>query len=172
MRGCPHSQAAPSQTDEDQQEEGDENRDGLVPEEVRMYLQSLVSCQKTLVTHLTVTACVDCIPENRDTMPCCDICKGLFFFFYLPTLPLWWTLEFLWGFVKRKRQRHRRKKRYRAAKQSQVEKEKDCYLSVDQYTRGKVEKQILGISQKNEARKAQMKGSHSHTLNRPIDPAQ
>ena len=119
-----------------------------------------------------MTACVDCIPEDRDTMPCCDICKGLFFFFYLPTLPLWWTLEFLWGFVKRKRQRHRRKKRYRAAKQSRVEKEKDCYLSVDQYTRGKVEKQILGISQKNKARKAQQKkqGSHSHTLNKVYRP--
>lgn len=90
-------------------------------------------------------------------MPCCDICKGLFFFFYLPTLPLWWVLEFVWGFIKRKWQRHKRKKRYRAMKASQAEKEKDCYLSVDQYTRGKVEKQILGISQKNKTKKAKQK---------------
>jgi hypothetical protein len=101
-------------------------------------------------------------------MPCCDICKGLFFFFYLPTLPLWWAVEFLWVFVKRKRQRHGRKKRYRAAKAKRVEKEKDCYLSVDQYTRGKVEKQILDISQKTKARKTQQKkkGSHTHKQNR------
>lgn len=42
-------------------------------------------------------------------------------------------------------------------KASQAEKEKDCYLSVDQYTRGKVEKQILGISQKNKVKKAKQK---------------
>ena len=102
-------------------------------------------------------------------MPCCEICKGLFFFFYLPTLPLWWTVEFLWEFGKRKWQRHKRKKRYRALKASRVDKEKGRYLSVDQYTRGKVEKQILGISQRNKARKARKRNQgigqtlHSHT---------
>ena len=117
------------------------------------------------ITSIALSGHNPCLFNNRDTMPCCDICKGLFFFFYLPTLPLWWTMEFVWGFVKRKRQRHKRKKRYRAVKATQAEKEKECYLSVDQYTRGKVEKQILGISKKNKAKKTQQKnkGTHMHT---------
>ena len=97
-------------------------------------------------------------------MPCVDICKGLLFFFYLPLLPLWWTVEFMWGFAVRKWRRHKRKKRYRALKATQAEKEKDQYLSVDQYTRGKVEKQILGISKKVKDKKARRrnKGQNTH----------
>lgn len=124
-----------------------------------MYLQSLVSYAICIAEYIHISPSV-----NRDTMPCCDICKGLFFFFYLPTLPLWWTLEFVWGFIKRKWQRHKRKKQYRAMKASQAEKEKECYLSVDQYTRGKVEKQILGISQKNKAKKAKQRNKGTLTL--------
>ena len=99
-------------------------------------------------------------------MPCCEVCKGLCFFFYLPLLPLWWVVEFLWEFGRRKWQRHKRKKRYRAMKESQVKKDKECYLSVDQYTRGKVEKQILGISQRIKSRKRRQKnkGVHQHTI--------
>ena len=84
-------------------------------------------------------------------MPLCDICKGLFFFFYLPTLPLWWTLDFIWEFVKRKYRRHKRKKQYRAMKASQAVRERQYFLSMDQYTRGKVERQILGLDKKNKA---------------------
>lgn len=87
-------------------------------------------------------------------MPLCDICKGLFFFFYLPTLPLWWTLDFIWEFIKRKYRRHKRKKRYRAMKASQAVKQQQYFLSVDQYSRGKVERQILGIDKKNKATRA------------------
>lgn len=90
-------------------------------------------------------------------MPCCDICKGLFFFCYLPLLPLWWILEFLWEFGWRKWRRHKRRKRYRALKASQTEKAKDEYLSVDQYTRGKVEKQILGLNKKIKDKKTRQK---------------
>lgn len=99
---------------------------------------------------------------NRDTMPCCEICKGLFFFLYLPLLPLWWAVDFLWEFGRRKWRRHKRKKRYRAVKESQGKKNKECYLSVDQYTRGKVEKQILGISQKIKSRKTQQRNKGLH----------
>ena len=109
-------------------------------------------------------------PLLSDTMPCLEICKGLFFFFYLPTLPLWWTIEFIWEFGRRKWQRHKRKKRYRALKASREAKNKDQYLSVDQYTRGKVEKQILDISQKNQDKKDKKKNKglyyyiqHTHT---------
>ena len=93
-------------------------------------------------------------------MPCCDICKGLFFFFYLPTLPLWWTLDFVWSFIRRKCNRHKRKKRYREVKARQAAKEEEYYLSVDQYTRGTVEKQILEVDRLNKAKKTrqQQKG--------------
>ena len=97
-------------------------------------------------------------------MPCCDICKGLFFFFYLPLLPLCWTVEFLWEFCRRKWRRHKRKKRYRVLKASQAEKKKDQYLSVDQYTRGKVEKQILGLSSKIKNKKARKKKKGQNRL--------
>ena len=90
-------------------------------------------------------------------MPCLEICKGLFFFFYLPLLPLWWTVEFTWDLICRKWRRHKRKKRYRALKASQAEKEKNQYLSVDQYTRGKVEKQILGLNKKIKNKKARQR---------------
>ena len=90
-------------------------------------------------------------------MPCLEICKGLCFFFYLPLLPLWWIVELLWEYGRRKWQRHKRKKRYRVMKAAKVEQEKEQYLSVDQYTRGKVEKQILGISQKNQEKKERKK---------------
>ena len=81
-------------------------------------------------------------------MPLRDICKGLFFFFYLPMLPLWWSLEFLWEFIKRKYRRHKRKKRFRAMKAEKAAKQKKYYLSVDQYSRGRIEKQILTIDKK------------------------
>lgn len=94
----------------------------------------------------------------RDTMPCCQICTGLFFFFYLPLLPLFWTLEFLWEYLWRRWRRYKRKKRYRELKADQAEKEKGQYLSVDQYTRGKVEKQILGLNKQVKKRRTQKKG--------------
>ena len=97
-------------------------------------------------------------------MPCCDICKGLCFFFYLPLLPLWWTLEFLWEYGRRKWRRSKRKKRYRALKASQVEKAKDQYLSVDQYTRGKVEKQILGLNNKIKKARHKNRGVFAYSL--------
>ena len=79
-------------------------------------------------------------------MPCCDICKGLFFFFYCPLLPLFWILEYIWVFAKHKWRRHKRKKRFRelrAAKQSQKDR---TYLMLDKYSRGKVERGILDFS--------------------------
>lgn len=111
-----------------------------------------------LHTHWLPLNCSDrmctCVTFSRDTMPLCDICKGLFFFFYLPTLPLWWTLDFIWEFAKRKYRRHKRKKRYRAMKASQAVKQQQYFLSVDQYSRGKVERQVLDLDKKTKATRA------------------
>ena len=79
-------------------------------------------------------------------MPCCEICKGMFFFFYCPLLPVFWILEYVWVFAKQKWRRHKRKKRFRelrVAKESQKEK---TYLLLDKYSRGKVEREILDFS--------------------------
>ena len=94
-------------------------------------------------------------------MPCCEICKGMFFFFYCPLLPLFWLLEYVWVFAKQKWRRHKRKKRYRAlraAKQSQKDK---TYLLLDKYSRGKVEREILDFSKdlKDQRQKKKMAGT-------------
>ena len=133
----------------------------MVPQEIRMHLQSLVSIN-TLLYSLSLYSTTS-FPDS-DTMPCCDICKGLCFFFYLPFLPLWWTLDFLWEFGRRKWRRSKRKKRYRALKASQAENAKGQYLSVDQYTRGKVEKQILGVNNKIKKSRNKNKGVLSYSL--------
>ena len=97
----------------------------------------------------------------RDTMPCCEICKGMFFFFYCPLLPLFWLLEYIWVFARQKWRRHKRKKRYRAlraAKQSQKDR---TYLLLDKYSRGKVEREILDFSKdlKAQRQKKKMEGT-------------
>lgn len=97
---------------------------------------------------------------HRDTMPCCEICKGMFFFFYCPLLPLFWMLEYVWVFAKNKWRRHKRKKRFRkerAAKQAEKEK---TYLMLDKYSRGKIEREILDFSKdlKEQRQKRKKKG--------------
>ena len=95
---------------------------------------------------------------HRDTKPCLEICKGVFFFVYCPLLPLWWVLDFVWEHIKRKWRRHRRKKRFRALKAAEKAKKENTYLMLDQYTRGKVEKQIIDFSKETKAkRKKQLK---------------
>lgn len=96
----------------------------------------------------------------RDTMPCCEIYKGMFFFFYCPLLPFIWILEYIWVFARQKWRRHKRKKRFRAlraAKQSQKDR---TYLLLDKYSRGKVEREILDFSKdlKMQRRKKKMEG--------------
>ena len=93
-------------------------------------------------------------------MPCCEICKGMFFFFYCPFLPLFWIVEYIWVFAKQKWRRHKRKKRFRelrAAKQSQKDR---TYLLLDKYSRGKVEREILDFSKdlKMQRQKKKMEG--------------
>ena len=98
----------------------------------------------------------------RDTKPIWETCKGLFFFFYCPLLPLWWILDFLWVYAKRKWRRHKRKKRYRALKAAQRAKKDKTFLMLDQYTRGKVEKQIVAFDKnvKQKKKKKVEKGQH------------
>ena len=90
-------------------------------------------------------------------MPVLDICKGLFFFFYLPLLPVWWVITFTWERIINKYRRHERKKRYRAMKDKRTAEKEQYFLSVDQYTRGKIEMQILDIDKKTKAVKERTK---------------
>ena len=86
-------------------------------------------------------------------MPCLEICKGLFFFVYCPLLPLWWIVDFVWEYGKRKWQRHKRKKRYRDMKASMRTEKEQAFLLLDQYTRGKVERQIIDFDKEIKTRK-------------------
>lgn len=86
-------------------------------------------------------------------MPCLEICKGLFFFIYCPLLPVWWVVDFFWEYGKRKWRRHKRKKRYRARKAAMRAQEEQAFLMLDQYTRGKVERQIVDFDKALRARK-------------------
>jgi hypothetical protein len=67
-------------------------------------------------------------------------------------------VEFAWEFIKRKWRRHRRKKRFRAMKAAEKAKKDNTYLMLDQYTRGKVEKQIIDFSKETKT-KRKKKGS-------------
>lgn len=96
--------------------------------------------------------CYGLVP-SRDTKPLLVICKELFFFIYCPLLPLWWILDFMWEYSRRKWRRHKRKKRFRekrAARRAQKEK---TYLMLDQFTRGKVERQIIDFDKEVKAKK-------------------
>ena len=89
-------------------------------------------------------------------MPCLEICKGLFFFFYCPLLPLIWILEYLWVFAKHKWRRHKRKKRFRELRAAKQKEKDKTYLQLDKYSRGKIEREILDFS-KDLKRKRQEK---------------
>ena len=98
-------------------------------------------------TYIVTASC------SRDTMPCLEICKGLFFFIYCPLLPLWWVVDFIWEYGKTKWRRHKRKKRYRARKAAMRAEEEQTFLMLDKYTRGKVERQIVDFDQQVRERK-------------------
>ena len=89
----------------------------------------------------------------RDTKPLLVICKELFFFIYCPLLPLWWIVDFVWEYGRRKWRRHKRKKRFREKRVASKARKEKTYLMLDQFTRGKVERQIIDFDKDVKAKK-------------------
>ena len=87
----------------------------------------------------------NCSCKVKDQMPCLMICKGLFFFFYCPLLPLYWILEFTFLYLRRRYRKAKRIKAYRAAKAEREAKKRNQYLHMDQYRRGVLEKEIVSL---------------------------
>jgi len=151
--GSQAGQEGPQKADEDQQEEGDKIRDSMVSKAIHLHVPSQVCFHSG--SQMCVFIAADCygLVPSRDTKPLLVICKELFFFIYCPLLPLWWILDFMWEYSRRKWRRHKRKKRFRekrAARRAQKEK---TYLMLDQFTRGKVERQIIDFDKEVKAKK-------------------
>lgn len=87
----------------------------------------------------------NCTCKIKDQMPCIVICKGLFFFFYCPLLPLYWALLFTCIYLKRKWRRWKRIKVFRAEKAEKEEEKKLQYLHMDKYSRGILESEIVNL---------------------------
>ena len=86
-----------------------------------------------------------CTCKVKDTMPCLKILKGLFFFFYCPLLPLYWSLEFFCIYLKRKWRRWKRIRAYRVRKEEKEAKKQQQYLHMDDYSRGILEKEMVTL---------------------------
>ena len=56
-------------------------------------------------------------------------------------------------YCKRKWKRHKRKKRFRQSRAEKIEEENQAYLQLDKYSRGKIEREILDLSQDIKAKK-------------------
>lgn len=63
-------------------------------------------------------------------------------------------VDWLWEYGRRKWRRHKRKKRYREKKAALTAQKEKTFLMLDQFTRGKVEKQIVDFDQKLKTKKA------------------
>ena len=87
----------------------------------------------------------NCSCKVKDTMPCIMICRGLFFFFYCPFLPVYWILEFCCTLARRKWRRHKRIAEYRKAKAEKEHAKERQYLHMDKYSRGVLEKDIIDL---------------------------
>ena len=79
-------------------------------------------------------------------MPCFEICKGLFFFFYCPFIPLFWILDYVWTFAVQKWRRRKRKKKFREMRAAKQKEKNKTYLSLDKYSRGEIEREIIDFS--------------------------
>lgn len=87
----------------------------------------------------------NCSCKVKDQMPCITICKGLFFFFYCPLLPVYWIFEFGFIYLRRRWRRRKRIAAYRAEKaEKEASKERE-YLHMDKYSRGVLEKEIVSL---------------------------
>lgn len=87
----------------------------------------------------------NCSCKVKDSAACVHICKGLFFFFYCPLLPLYWILEFCFIYLRRKWRRRKRIAAYRAEKAEREANKERKYFQMDKYSRGKLEKEIVDL---------------------------
>ncbi len=87
----------------------------------------------------------NCTCKVKDEMPCIMICRGLFFFFYCPLLPVWWVLEFSFKFLRRSWRRRKRIKQFRAERAVREERKRQAYVHLDEYSRGKLENEIFSL---------------------------
>ena len=74
----------------------------------------------------------------RESVSMCEICGGVFFFFYCPLLPLWWSLGFLLQHTKKAWRRYRRRKQFQAQQAEKRAGEEKAYLALDKYVKGGV----------------------------------
>ena len=77
-----------------------------------------------------------CSCKVKDTMPIVQICQGLWFFFYCPFLPVYWSLEFIFHFIKHYMKRKRRLKKFRQERAAREAKKDKEYVQLDKYSRG------------------------------------
>jgi len=68
-------------------------------------------------------------------MPIIQICQGLWFFFYCPFLPIYWSLEFIFTYFKRYFKRKRRLIKFRQERAARDEKKAKEYVQLDKYSR-------------------------------------
>ena len=87
----------------------------------------------------------NCSCKVKDQMPCVTICKGLFFFFYCPLLPVFWMLEFTCTYVRRRFRRWKRIQDYREEKAEKEAAKQRQYTYIDKYSRGLVENEIVSL---------------------------
>ncbi len=87
----------------------------------------------------------NCSCKVKDQMPCLMICKGLFFFFYCPLLPLYWILEFTFILIRKRYRKAKRIKAFRAERAEKEAKKQNQYIHMDQYSRGVLEKEIVSL---------------------------
>lgn len=87
----------------------------------------------------------NCSCKVKDQMPCITICKGLFFFFYCPLLPMYWVFEFGFIFLRRRWRRWKRMKEFRAQKAEKDTEKARQYLHMDEYSRGVLENEIVNL---------------------------
>ncbi len=106
------------------------------------------------------------IYSSDGTKSILGILKGLFFFIYCPLLPLWWSLEIVYEWYMRRRARQRRKIEFRAKKEAKQMEDKDKYLLLDKYTRGKKEKKVVDFKKQMKKTNDQAKGNILTTTTR------
>lgn len=87
----------------------------------------------------------NCSCKVKDQMPCIQICTGLFFFFYCPFLPVWWVVEFMYKFIRKKWRRRKRIKKFRKERAEREAKKEKAYVHMDKYSRGQEETDIIKL---------------------------
>ena len=86
-----------------------------------------------------------CTCKVKEQMPLIKICAGLFFFFYCPFLPVWWILEFIYQFLRKKRMRRMKKQRMVRERALREAKQEKAFVHLDKYSRGQEKSDVTKL---------------------------